>query len=70
MLSGFVVLLYLLSIAVHYMGIAVQTSQDAVVLARDAELKALLDEQARVPRTRRVQDVPTPLLAAIRAWAA
>jgi curved DNA-binding protein CbpA len=36
----------------------------------DAELKALLDEQARTPRTRRVQDVPTPLLAAIRAWAA
>jgi len=36
----------------------------------DAELKALLDEQAKMPRTRRVQDVPTPLLAAIRAWAA
>jgi curved DNA-binding protein CbpA len=35
----------------------------------DAELKALLDEQA-MTRTRRVQDVPTPLLAAIRAWAA
>ena len=26
--------------------------------------------QASKPRTRRVQDVPTPLLAAIRAWAA
>ena len=36
----------------------------------DAELKALLDDQASKPRTRRVQDVPTPLLAAIRAWAA
>jgi hypothetical protein len=36
----------------------------------DAELKAVLDEQASKPRTRRVQDVPTPLLAAIRAWAA
>ncbi|MEO8566816.1 MAG: hypothetical protein ABI541_10575 [Betaproteobacteria bacterium] len=36
----------------------------------DAELKALLDEQAKIPRTRRVQNVPTPLLAAIRAWAA
>ena len=35
----------------------------------DAELKALLDEEARKPR-RWVQDVPTPLLAAIRAWAA
>ena len=36
----------------------------------DAELKALLDEEAKKPRPRRVQDVPTPLLAAIRAWAA
>jgi DnaJ-class molecular chaperone len=35
----------------------------------DAELKALLDNEAKQPR-RRVQDVPTPLLAAIRAWAA
>lgn len=35
----------------------------------DAELKALLDEEAKKPR-RWVQDVPTPLLAAIRAWAA
>jgi len=35
----------------------------------DAELKALLDEEARQPR-RWAQDVPTPLLAAIRAWAA
>jgi DnaJ-class molecular chaperone len=35
----------------------------------DAELKALLDNEAKKPRSRRVQDVPTPLLAAIRAWA-
>ena len=35
----------------------------------DAELKSLLDEEARKPR-RWVQDVPTPLLTAIRAWAA
>jgi len=35
----------------------------------DAELKAFLDEQgARV--TRYVQDVPTPLAAAMTAWAA
>jgi curved DNA-binding protein CbpA len=36
----------------------------------DAELKARLDDQASKPRLRRVQDVPTPLLAVIRAWAA
>ncbi|HEY7904569.1 MAG TPA: DnaJ domain-containing protein [Casimicrobiaceae bacterium] len=36
----------------------------------DAELKALLDEEAKKPQPRRVQDVPTPLVAAIRAWAA
>jgi DnaJ-class molecular chaperone len=35
----------------------------------DAELKALLDEEAKKPRHRRVQDVPTALQAAIRAWA-
>ena len=35
----------------------------------DAELKALLDNEAAKPHPRRVQDVPTPLLAAIRAWA-
>lgn len=40
-LSGVVVLLYMLSIALHYMGIAVQTSNQAEVLAREAELKAL-----------------------------
>lgn len=36
----------------------------------DAELKALLDDEAKKPQARRVQDVPTPLVAAIRAWAA
>jgi two-component system sensor histidine kinase AlgZ len=41
LLSAMVVMLYLLSIAVHYMGLAVQSSQHAEVLAREAELKAL-----------------------------
>ncbi|MGH8714259.1 MAG: DnaJ domain-containing protein [Casimicrobiaceae bacterium] len=36
----------------------------------DAELKALLDDEAKKRQSRRVQDVPTPLLTAIRAWAA
>lgn len=35
----------------------------------DAELKACLDQHASA-RPRHVQDVPAPLLAAIRAWAA
>jgi DnaJ-class molecular chaperone len=35
----------------------------------DAELKAYLDQKAGV-RPRHVQDVPAPLIAAIRAWAA
>ena len=35
----------------------------------DAELKACLDERAGA-RSRYVQDVPAPLVAAIRAWAA
>lgn len=34
-------LLYLLSVALHYVLLAVQTSREAVVLARDAELRAL-----------------------------
>jgi DnaJ-class molecular chaperone len=34
----------------------------------DAELRACLDQPA--PHPRYVQDVPAPLLAAIRAWAA
>jgi two-component system sensor histidine kinase AlgZ len=41
LLSAMVVMLYLLSIAIHYMALAVQSSQHAEVLARDAELKAL-----------------------------
>lgn len=35
----------------------------------DLELKAMLDAEAKKPQPRRVQDVPTPLLAAIRGWA-
>lgn len=34
----------------------------------DAELKAMLDQPP--PHTRYVQDVPAPLLAVLRAWAA
>jgi DnaJ-class molecular chaperone len=35
----------------------------------DAELRAFLDKQSGL-RPRHVQDVPAPLMAAIRAWAA
>ncbi len=41
LLGGMVVLIYFLSIAVHYMVLAFQSSRDAEMLARDAELKAL-----------------------------
>ncbi len=40
-LAGMVVLLYFLSIAIHYVALAFQSSRDAETLARDAELKAL-----------------------------
>jgi two-component system sensor histidine kinase AlgZ len=40
-LTGVVLLIYLLSTAAHYAGIAIQSSREAELLARDAELKAL-----------------------------
>ena len=36
----------------------------------DAELKTCLDEMAGVRPRRHVQEVPAPLMVAIRAWAA
>ena len=35
----------------------------------DAELKAILDDEAKKSPARRVQEVPMPLMAAFRAWA-
>lgn len=43
------------------------SSLQAAAAEADAELKACLDQRAGA---RYVQDVPAPLLAAIRAWAA
>jgi two-component system, LytTR family, sensor histidine kinase AlgZ len=40
-LTGMVFLFYLMSVALHYLMLAVETSQQSEVLAREAELKAL-----------------------------
>lgn len=45
------------------------TSLQQAAAEADAELRAVLDQQAGA-RSRYVQDVPAPLAAAIRAWAA
>ena len=42
---------------------------ERIAAAADAELKAALDTQG-ARQSRRVQDVPTPLLTVISAWAA
>ena len=42
---------------------------ERIAAAADAELKAALDAQG-ARQSRRVQDVPMPLLTAVRAWAA
>jgi len=42
---------------------------ERIAAAADAELKAALDAQG-TRQSRRVQDVPIPLLTAISAWAA